>query len=191
MADRVLRVVHQGYQSNPHYRGGHYTAGFWSMSQHVAYGTLSGALPSGRRRGKPFTPGLTPYPNASRSLTDILSDVAALDPRLLDNNMAFNVKFAPKASDKREKAVDQMFSYVKSYFLQGGMQIQFNVITSETLKDAMNHPENYRNLMVRISGYNAYGRIPIFPVIPLALDCACLPSASGSSNALLYKMIAA
>jgi len=156
MADRVLRVVHDAYQSNSHYRGGHYTAGYWSMSQHVAYGNLSGALPSGRRRGKPFTPGLTPYPKASRSLTDILSDVATLDPCLLDNNMAFNVKFAPKVSDKREKAVDQMFSYVKSYFIQGGMQIQFNVITSQALKDAMNHPENYRNLMVRISGYNAY-----------------------------------
>ena len=49
-----------------------------------------------------------------------------------------------------------MFSYVKSYFMQGGMQIQFNVITSQALKDAMDHPENYRNLMVRISGYNAY-----------------------------------
>jgi len=156
MADRVLRVVHEAYQSNSHYRGGHYSAGYWSMSQHVAYGNLSGALPSGRRRGKPFTPGLTPYPKASRSLTDILSDVATLDPRFLDNNMAFNVKFAPKASDKREKAVEQMFSYVKSYFMQGGMQIQFNVITSQALKDAMNHPENYRNLMVRISGYNAY-----------------------------------
>ncbi len=156
MANRVLRVVHDAYMSNPHYRGGHYTAGFWSMSQHVAYGNLSGALPSGRRKGKPFTPGLTPYPNAARSLTDILFDVAALDPCLLDNNMAFNVKFAPKAGDKREMAVDQMFSYVKSYFIQGGMQIQFNVVTSEALKDAMNHPENYRNLMVRISGYNAY-----------------------------------
>ncbi len=156
MADRVLRVVHEAYMSNTHYRGGHYSAGFWSMSQHVAYGNLSGALPSGRRRGKPFTPGLTPYPNASRSLTDILSDVAALDPCLLDNNMAFNVKFAPKPGETREAAVDQMFAYVKSYFLQGGMQIQFNVITSEALKDAMNHPENYRNLMVRISGYNAY-----------------------------------
>ena len=50
----------------------------------------------------------------------------------------------------------QMFSYVKSYFEQGGMQIQFNVINSEVLKDAMANPENYKNLLVRISGYNAY-----------------------------------
>ena len=49
-----------------------------------------------------------------------------------------------------------MVAYVKSYFEMGGMQMQFNVVTSEMLKDAMANPENYRNLMVRISGYNAY-----------------------------------
>jgi formate C-acetyltransferase len=49
-----------------------------------------------------------------------------------------------------------MHAYVKSFFSKGGMQMQFNVVTSETLKDAMANPENYRNLLVRISGYNAY-----------------------------------
>ncbi len=57
MANRVTRFVHDTYGSYPHYRGGRYTAGFWSMSNHVAYGTLAGALPSGRLAGKPFTPG--------------------------------------------------------------------------------------------------------------------------------------
>ena len=70
--------------------------------------------------------------------------------------MAFNVKVVPAADDSREKIVDNMFSYVKTYFQLGGMQMQMNVVTSETLKDAMAHPENYRNLIVRISGYNAY-----------------------------------
>jgi formate C-acetyltransferase len=49
-----------------------------------------------------------------------------------------------------------MFSYVKTYFELGGMQMQMNVVNSEMLRDAMAHPENYRNLLVRISGYNAY-----------------------------------
>ena len=49
-----------------------------------------------------------------------------------------------------------MAAYVKAYFELGGMQIQFNVVTTATLRDAMAHPENYRNLLVRISGYNAY-----------------------------------
>ena len=156
MADRIAKFAHDYYGSKPHYRGGKYTVGFWSMSNHVAYGTLTGALPSGRLRGKAFTPGLTPEPNASKNLLDNIRDVARLDKKNITNNMAFNVKMVPAAGDSREKTVADMFSYVKTYFDLGGMQMQMNVVTSETLKDAMAHPENYRNLLVRISGYNAY-----------------------------------
>ncbi len=156
MANRVAKWAHDYYDGIPHYRGGKYTTGFWSMSQHVAFGTLSGALPSGRLRGKPFTPGLTPQPFASPSLLDNIRDVARLDPVSLNNNIAFNVKVVPSASDSQEKTVHDMFSYVKTYFGLGGMQMQMNAVTSAMLKDAMVHPENYRNLIVRISGYNAY-----------------------------------
>src|SRR5664280_148174 len=156
MANRVAKWSHDYYGSLPHYRGGKYTTGFWSMSTHVAFGTLTGALPSGRQSGKPFTPGLTPQAFASKSLLDNIRDVAKLDPVNLNNNIAFNVKVVPSAGDSREKTVNDMFSYVRTYFDLGGMQIQLNVVTSEMLKDAMAHPENYRNLLVRISGYNAY-----------------------------------
>jgi pyruvate-formate lyase len=156
MANRVTKFVHDCFAGHLHYRGGKYTAGFWSMSNHVAYGTLSGALPSGRLAGKPFTPGLTPQPAASRNLLDNIRDVARLDPRSMNNNMAFNIKVVPAPRETREQTVNHMFSYVKTYFELGGMQIQMNVVTSDTLRDAMAHPEQYRNLLVRISGYNAY-----------------------------------
>ena len=156
MANRIAKFAHDYYTVIPHYRGGKYTVGFWTMSQHVAFGTLTGALPSGRRAGQPFTPGLTPEPNASKSLLDNMRDVARLDPHNITNNMAFNVKIVPSPHDTRDKAVQDMFSYVKTYFSLGGMQMQMNVVTSETLRDAMAYPENYRNLLVRISGYNAY-----------------------------------
>lgn len=156
MANRITKWAHDYYDGIPHYRGGKYTTGFWSMSQHVAFGTLSGALPSGRQKGKPFTPGLTPQPFASQNLLDNIKDVAKLDPVNLNNNIAFNVKVVPSASDSQEKTVNDMFSYVKTYFSLGGMQMQMNAVTSAMLRDAMAHPENYRNLIVRISGYNAY-----------------------------------
>ena len=156
MANRVATVVHDCYMHSEHYRGGRYAAGFWSMSQHVAYGSLSGTLPSGRLAGKAFTAGLTPSPHASKNFLDNMTGVASLNPENLDNNIAFNVKLTPGLHDTREQTVENMFAYVKSYFDQGGMQMQFNVVSSETLKDAMANPENYRNLMVRISGYNAY-----------------------------------
>ena len=156
MANRLTKFIHDYYDAIPHYRGGKYTVGFWSMSQHVAFGTLTGALPSGRRAGKPFTPGLTPEPNASRSLLGNIRDVARLDPHNITNNMAFNVKIVPSSHDAREKTVQDMFFHAKTYFTLGGMQMQMNVVTSDTLRDAMAYPENYRNLLVRISGYNAY-----------------------------------
>ncbi|HPK43766.1 MAG TPA: pyruvate formate lyase family protein [Spirochaetota bacterium] len=156
MANRITTWAHDHYSKMPHYRGGAYATGFWSMSNHVAFGTLTGALPSGRLAGKPFTPGLTPQPFASKNLLDNIRDVARLNPENCNNNIAFNVKVVPSAIESRQKTVNDMFSYVKTYFELGGMQIQMNVVTSAVLRDAMAHPENYRNLIVRISGYNAY-----------------------------------
>ena len=126
------------------------------MSNHVAFGCLTGALPSGRLAWKPFTPGLTPAPGASETLLDPIRDVAMLENENMNNNMALNVKLFPGPDDTHRQTVNNIFSYVKTYFDLGGMQMQFNVVSSAILRDAMRHPENYRNLLVRISGYNAY-----------------------------------
>jgi len=156
MANRLTALIHKHYKSTKNFRGGDYTVGFWSVAQHVAYGSLSGALPSGRLAYESFTPGATPHPSASKSFLDNIGDVAKLNPHYMDNNIAFNVKLVPSVEDSREKTVDTMYSYVKTYFEQGGMQIQFNMVNSDVLKDAMANPEKYQNLLVRISGYNAY-----------------------------------
>ncbi|HOE72233.1 MAG TPA: pyruvate formate lyase family protein [Deltaproteobacteria bacterium] len=156
MANRVTRFIHDRFGAHTNFRGGRYTAGFWSMSNHVAFGTLTGALPSGRLAGKPFTPGLTPEAHASRNLLDNIRDVSRLEPKSMNNNIAFNVKVVPSPKESHQEAVDHVYSYVKTYCDLGGMQMQFNVVSSATLRDAMAHPENYRDLMVRISGYNAY-----------------------------------
>jgi pyruvate formate-lyase/glycerol dehydratase family glycyl radical enzyme len=155
-ANRITKLAHDCFWEHINYRGGRYTAGFWSMSNHVAFGTLTGALPSGRLAGKAFTPGLTPEPHASKSILDNIRDVAKLDAKNMNNNIAFNVKVVPAANETHQKAVDNIYSYVKTYSDLGGMQIQLNVVSSKTLRDAMEHPENYQNLLVRISGYNAY-----------------------------------
>ena len=155
-ANRVAKLAHDCFGEHTNYRGGKYTAGFWSMSNHVAFGTLTGALPSGRLAGKAFTPGLTPEPHASKSILDNIRDVAGLDPKSMNNNIAFNVKVVPAANETHQRIVDNIYSYVKTYCDLGGMQMQLNVVSSKTLRDAMEHPENYQNLLVRISGYNAY-----------------------------------
>ncbi len=156
MANHTIDLTHDFFGGKRNYRGGPYTVGFWSMSNHVAFGTLTGALPSGRLAGKAFTPGLTPQAFASPNLLDNIRDVAQLRMVHITNNMAFNVRVTPSPKDSQADAVNHLYTYVKSYFDLGGMQMQFNVVTTDMLKDAMVHPENYRNLLVRISGYNAY-----------------------------------
>jgi len=156
VADQVVTFVQEHLAAQEHYRGGRYVPGYWSMSNHVAFGLLSGALPSGRRRGKPFTPGVTPSPLTTTSLLDHIKQVAALDPRRMPNNLAFNVKLTPGGADTSSAVVDRMLAYARSYFQLGGMQLQFNVVSSDEMRDAMENPDAHRDLLVRISGYNAY-----------------------------------
>ncbi len=156
MANRVTKMVSDYFKERRDSRGGYYTTGWWTMNRHTVYGRVTGALPSGRLDGEPFTPGLTPSPDASPNLLDNLLDVAQLDPRTLDNNIAFNVRIAPSSKDTLDKTVKRMADYVEAFVRKGGMQVQFNVVDTDTLKDAMAHPEHYSDLMVRVSGYCGY-----------------------------------
>jgi len=156
MANRVTKMANDFFRNKKDIRGGHYSTGWWTMNNHTVYGRITGALPSGRLKGTPFTPGLTPCPEASPNLLDNLLDVAQLDPRTLDNNIAFNVRIVPSAEDSLEQTVDRMTQYVEAFIKKGGMQVQFNVVDADMLKDAMAHPEYYPDLMVRVSGYSGY-----------------------------------
>ena len=156
IAQDLIDFCYDVYIPQKNYRGGPYWPGFWSISYHVGFGMLSGALPSGRKKGKAFTPGLTPAPGSAEQVLPNIRSVAALNHLKMPNNIAFNVKLAPHAGDSHSKTLDYFFSYLQSYFDLGGMQWQFNVLTTDMLKDAMEHPEDYRWLIVRISGYNAY-----------------------------------
>ncbi|MEE9379239.1 MAG: pyruvate formate lyase family protein [Candidatus Lokiarchaeia archaeon] len=156
IGQKVIDFLYDDFYSYENYRGGRYLTGFWSMSNHVAFGTLSGALPNGRKANKPFTPGLTPTPGGKDLLIQNIQSVAALDTDKMPNNLAFNIKLVPNPNDSHEETLNHFNGYTSSYFDLGGMQIQFNVVSTDTLRDAMEHPEDYGWLIVRISGYNAY-----------------------------------
>lgn len=104
---------------------------------------------------KAFTPGLTPAPGASDQLIPNIRAIAGLNHLKMPNNIAFNVKLVPSGGSHSE-TLDHFTSYLQSYFDLGGMQWQFNVVSTDTMKAAMENPDDYRWLVVRISGYNAY-----------------------------------
>ena len=157
IAHDLLDFCYDAYEAQDNYRGGKYLVGYWSISYHVGFGMLSGALPSGRKKGKSFTHGLTPAPalTGDQFLQNIHT-IASLDHLKMPNNASFNVKVVPHPNDTHEETLNHFTSYVQSFFDIGGMLWPFNVITSDTLRDAMENPDDYRWLLVRVSGYNAY-----------------------------------
>jgi len=156
LAQDIIDFCYGIYNSADNYRGGKYLVGYWSISYHTGFGMLTGALPSGRKKGKALTPGLTPASGTTDILLPSIQSVAALDYLKMANNASYNVKLVPHAGDSHEQTLDLFTSYVQSFFDLNGMQWQFNVISSDTLKDAMVNPVDYRWLLVRVSGYNAY-----------------------------------
>ena len=156
MGRDIMDFCYDYYTAQENYRGGKYQPGYYSNSYHVGFGMLSGALPSGRKKGKAFTPGLSPAPGASDNLLDNMHAVASLDRFKMPLNLSFNIKLVPHPGDPHATTLDIFSGYVESYFELGGMQWQCNMISTETMRDAMANPDEYRWLIVRISGYNAY-----------------------------------
>ena len=156
IAQDLIDFCYEIYNSAENYRGGKYLVGYWSISYHTGFGMLTGALPSGRKKGKALTPGLTPAPGTTDILLPSIKSVAALNYLKMANNASYNVKLVPHPGDSHSETLDLFTSYVQSFFDLNGMQWQFNVISSDTLRDAMANPIDYRWLLVRVSGYNAY-----------------------------------
>jgi formate C-acetyltransferase len=152
-AERLVRFLFDTYQSRVNYRGGRYRPAFWTVTNHSGQGTLTRALPNGRLAGRPFASGITPVSGAADQLTSCLNAVAGLNQETIPGGMALNLKFFQLSGPSD---LERMSQYIEAYFRQGGMQVQFNILSYETLKDARKHPGKYPHLMVRVSGYSAY-----------------------------------
>ena len=118
-------------------------------------GKLTGALPDGRRCSLALANGLSSAQGADTSgPTAVLRSCTVLDHSRLGNGMVLDIKFAPGFfAEIRQKGVLRPF--VETYFRSGGMEIQFNVIDRATLLAAQCSPEQYRDLVVRVSGFSA------------------------------------
>ncbi|MCC8045654.1 MAG: glycyl radical protein [Clostridiales bacterium] len=142
----------QNYK-NP--RGGQFQAGLYPVSANVPLGAQTGATPDGRYAHTPVADGVSP--SAGRDVkgpTAAASSVAKLDHFIVSNGTLFNQKFHPSALSGRE-GLEKFVSLIRGYFDQKGMHVQFNVVSRETLLDAQAHPENYKQLVVRVAGYSA------------------------------------
>jgi formate C-acetyltransferase len=136
--------------------GGHYHATISPVSTHIIYGMLCGATPDGRKAGTPLSDGCSPAQGTDvNGPTATVKSVANLEHINLAQGTIFNMKFHPAALATKSGLL-KWASLVRTYFDLGGWEIQFNVVDADTLRAAQNHPEQYRDLVVRVVGYSAF-----------------------------------
>lgn len=129
----------------------------YSLSIHNYFGMLTGALPCGRTKGMPLTDAsVSAMPGTDKKgpLALINSAARALDTVRYGSNH-FNMKFHPSSLDGIAGA-RKLLSLIKAYMDMGGSHIQFNIVSSETLRKAQATPEDYKTLTVRVAGFSAY-----------------------------------
>ena len=135
---------------------GHYSGGTFTMTANIYMGQMLGATPDGRKDGEPIADAIS-----SRQGFDIngptayLRSAAKLPHRALTNGDQLNIKFTP-TSVEGDRGAEKLRQLIETYFSLGGMQVQFNVVSTESLRAAQQNPEEYKNLVVRIAGFSTY-----------------------------------
>ncbi len=152
---KIFQAFHDAVTGRPNARGGVYRINLLPTTCHVYFGEITGALPDGRRAGKPLSEGISPVQGADCcGPTAVLKSAAKID-HLKTGGTLLNQKFLPDLM-KDEKGLDAMVHLIRSYFKMDGHHIQFNVVDEQTLRDAQIHPERHRDLIVRVAGYSDY-----------------------------------
>ena len=135
---------------------GHYAAGLYPVTAHVLYGMFTAASPDGRRAGEPLSDGISPVQQMDKlGPTATLKSVSVIDQKKFSNGTLLNMRFHPTAL-RSESGREKLIALIRSYFALGGMEMQFNIVSAETLRRAQEKPEEYRDLVVRIAGFSAY-----------------------------------
>ncbi len=151
VAARVLGHFCDEVLRHRNYRGGQFWPGVFTVGFHIALGAFAGASADGRCAGEVLGNGITPTNgNAVGGPTALVNSVTKLPLTHIHNGVNLNMRFNPSGVKP-----EILMALVQAYFQQGGCQVQFNMVDSETLREAQAHPEKYGDLVVRVSGYSA------------------------------------
>jgi trans-4-hydroxy-L-proline dehydratase len=158
-ADSIMQEVFESFycevNGRKNTRGGVFRIDMLPTTCHVYFGSVTGALPDGRKAWTPLSEGISPVQGADRQgPTAVLNSAAKMD-HVRTGGTLLNQKFTPHVVEG-ERGLDGLARLVRTYFKQGGHHIQFNVVSAQTLREAQAHPEKYRDLIVRVAGYSDY-----------------------------------
>jgi formate C-acetyltransferase len=158
-ADTLARAAFDAYfdalDGRPNTKGGKYRVNLLPTTVHVYFGSVVGATANGRRAGKPLSDGISPTQGAdTHGPTAVIRSAGKID-HVRTGGTLLNQRFLPDVL-KDEAGLRKVADLVRTYFRYDGHHIQFNVVDSETLRRAQEHPEEYRDLIVRVAGYSDY-----------------------------------
>jgi formate C-acetyltransferase len=126
------------------------------VTGNIAFGSMVGALPNGRKAGGPVNNGVSPENGTERNgPTAAINSIGKLPSIWFQKGAIFNVRLTEDTLTT-EEGRNRVAALIKSLFAQKGIHVQFNVVGSEMLREAQEQPENYTDLMVRVSGYSAF-----------------------------------
>jgi len=152
---QVFEIYHNAVNGRKNTKGGFYRINLLPTTCHVYFGSVTGATPDGRKAWTPLSEGISPVQGADRhGPTAVLKSAGKMD-HVRTGGTLLNQKFTPQLL-ATEKGLNNLVHLIRSYFTLGGHHIQFNVVNAQTLRDAQAHPEQYRDLIVRVAGYSDY-----------------------------------
>jgi formate C-acetyltransferase len=133
-----------------------YKAGLYSAAEHVAQGYVTWATPDGRKTGEPIADAASPAQSRDRNgPTAVFTSSCCYDHTRFMDGIALNLRMHPTVLS-REDGIAKLRDMTKAYFENGGLECQYNVVDTDTLRAAQADPKTYRDLVVRIAGYSAY-----------------------------------
>lgn len=154
-AAAIVRFVHNLLAGKKNSHGGKFNLELHSARAFILHGEKTKATPDGRKAGEETSKNASPTQGSDRNgITALINSATTIDTTLADSGFCLDVMLHP-STVQGEKGLQALYSVLSTYMQKGGASVHFNIFNVEMLKDAQKNPQQYKNLQVRICGWNA------------------------------------